>query len=372
MNKPDYNNSITNLSNSILKHFGAKNFHNTIPQIDEVLQGKKRVLVFLFDGMGKSILEKNLPSNSFLRSHIIRTISSTFPPTTAAATTSFLSAKYPIETGWLGWTIYFKEIDKLVNVFHNKDDVTGEVISGPNIMRQRCPYKNIAERINEARNDEIAKLVFGYPVDTENPEVKKLKSFVKYAYKTAMEKEESFTYAYWTSPDYEMHGEGTTGESVKKCIQKIDRYIRRYSHKNPDVCTLVIADHGLIDVKWMDMGEHPDFLDTLERQFSIEKRCCSFQVKLGKHIEFNRLFKKYYGEYYTLFTKEEVLEQNLFGLAKPSKESLEFLGDYLAVANSEYTIQPPKNEDKKKKFVMKAHHAGNTLDELEISVIAVN
>ena len=32
-------NSLVNLSNSILKHFGAETFHNSIPEIDKLLKG---------------------------------------------------------------------------------------------------------------------------------------------------------------------------------------------------------------------------------------------------------------------------------------------------------------------------------------------
>ncbi len=117
MNKPNYKNSIVNFSNSIIKHFGATPFHSSIPEVDKFLEGKKKVVLFLFDGMGKYVIEKHLPEDSFLRKHTFHYMTSTFPPTTVAATDALLSAKFPSETGWLGWTQYFSEVDKNVNMF---------------------------------------------------------------------------------------------------------------------------------------------------------------------------------------------------------------------------------------------------------------
>ena len=56
----DYNNSIVNLSNSILKKFNVNPFHSTIKEIDDLIKNKDKIIVFLFDGMGKAILEKHL------------------------------------------------------------------------------------------------------------------------------------------------------------------------------------------------------------------------------------------------------------------------------------------------------------------------
>ena len=109
---PDFNNNIVSLSNSLLKHYGIKPFHPTLGVLDEVLaQGKKNIIFMILDGLGENILKKHLKEQSFLRRHCVGTISSVFPPTTAAATTSFHSGLYPIEHGWLGWMPYFKDIN---------------------------------------------------------------------------------------------------------------------------------------------------------------------------------------------------------------------------------------------------------------------
>lgn len=84
-------NSLINLSNSILKRFGVNIFHNSNEKLDKILQKHCKIALFLFDGFGKSIAEKHLSKDSFLLKNKFDTISSTFPPTTVAATNGFKS-----------------------------------------------------------------------------------------------------------------------------------------------------------------------------------------------------------------------------------------------------------------------------------------
>ena len=124
MHKPDYDNSLINLSNYILIYFNFKLFHNNVNDFNKIMENKRHVVVFLFDGMGQYIINTHLKEDGLFRQNVATTITSTFPPTTVAATSAFLSAEYPIESGWLGWVQYFKNIDANVKVFKNINTVT--------------------------------------------------------------------------------------------------------------------------------------------------------------------------------------------------------------------------------------------------------
>ena len=123
---PDYNNCITNIPNSILKYFGYEEGRKTSSLLDSYLKKEyDNVVVLLLDGMGKCIIDGNLDKEGFFQSHLEAVYSSTFPPTTVAATTSMLSGMNPCEHGWLGWDCYFPQINKNVTVFLNKEMETG-------------------------------------------------------------------------------------------------------------------------------------------------------------------------------------------------------------------------------------------------------
>ena len=156
--KPDYDNCLVNLSNSMLNHFGAKISAPTLKMADVLLKKNyKNVIVLLLDAMGISVIEQHLKPDGFFRSHLAGSYSSVFPPTTVAATTSVLSGLYPNEHGWLGWDMYFPELDKNVTVFTNTDQLTEGEDGNPkdfvpaadyNVAFKYTPYKNIITRIN--------------------------------------------------------------------------------------------------------------------------------------------------------------------------------------------------------------------------------
>ena len=121
---PDYEHCLVNLANSILKKFGAKTTAATLPLADQYLdKDYKNVVVLLLDAMGISILEKHLVEDGFFRSHLAGAYDSVYPPTTVAATTSILSGLYPNEHGWLGWDMYYPQLDKNVTVFTNQEQL---------------------------------------------------------------------------------------------------------------------------------------------------------------------------------------------------------------------------------------------------------
>lgn len=55
---PDYEHSILNLMNSILKYYGAEYHYKPLSEAEEFLKGSYRhIVLMVMDGMGSSILE---------------------------------------------------------------------------------------------------------------------------------------------------------------------------------------------------------------------------------------------------------------------------------------------------------------------------
>ena len=106
---PDYNHSILNLINSILKKYNVQSKYRGLSKLDNILEKEyKNVVLVVLDGMGESILN-NFSKNGLFKNNEIDTITSVYPSTTTAAMTTYYSGKPPIETGWIAWSQYFKE-----------------------------------------------------------------------------------------------------------------------------------------------------------------------------------------------------------------------------------------------------------------------
>ena len=365
-------NSLINLSNSILKHFHAETFHDSIPEIDELLKGHKKVVAVLFDGMGQNIVRKYLKEDSFIRSHYVMTINSTYPPTTAAATTSFLTGKYPIETGWLAWSEYFKDYDSNIILFRGIDYNTGENLNKEgevNIANRYFPLRYIFDLIEAGDNNAKAVPIQRYPVQEHGPK-RLLIDGVNQVSKTLKQNDECFIYFYWDSPDREMHENGIDHRKVKAQVYKAQKFLKKVTKKNPDTLFILLADHGHITVKYLDICEHEDIYSLLSNKITLEKRTPSFFVKEGKHALFAELFNKYYGEYFELLTKEEVLKIKLFGEGEPAPGVLDTFGDFVAISKREYSLYASKELNKLD--LHKGHHAGGTVEERLIDISIFN
>ena len=49
----------------------------------------------------------------------MKEITTVFPATTTAATTSIATGLNPVEHGWLGWNMYIEPIDETITLFRN-------------------------------------------------------------------------------------------------------------------------------------------------------------------------------------------------------------------------------------------------------------
>lgn len=356
----------------MLKHFGAETFHDSIPAIDELLKGHKKVVAVLFDGMGQNIVRMHLKEDSFIRSHYVTTINSTFPPTTSAATTAFLTGKYPIETGWLSWCQYFEEYDKNVILFRSIDYNSGTPLikdGEEHIADRYFPTHKLFEIIERDNKNVKATAIMRYPIQCDGPKtllhqgVKQLNSFLR-------NNEECFAYFYWDSPDREMHENGIEHSKTHYQVLKAQRFLKRVVEGNPDTLFIFLADHGHINVKYFDICDKEDIYSLLDKPLTLEKRAVSFFVKKGKEAEFAALFNKYYGNYFELLSKEEALEIKLFGDGKPADGVTNTFGQFVAISKCEYGMYASKEMYRNECYP--GHHAGGTDEERLIDVSVFN
>ena len=357
---PNYDESILNLSCSILEHFGVKPKHGTLHWVDRVLaKNPKHVVVILLDGLGMNILQSSLYYKDFLRRNLLTDISSVFPSTTTSSTTTFLSGESPIEHGWLGWDVYFAQEDKTVTCFTNNIKGTETKAADYSVARKYLPYKNIIEQINEAGVGK-ANAIFPFGPDGATS----LDEWIAKIRKSTQVQEKTFTYAYWENPDHTLHLQGTKSNDVVKCVTELNEKLSYLCQNCKDTTFFITADHGHTDIMNCNLCEdYPDIQKMLVRETSIEPRAISFFVKPDCVKDFPRVFNDSFGQDYVLFTKQEALENELFGPGFPNENSTG-IGDFIAVGYKARTLV--WNE---KSHHFKSHHAGLSKDEMRIPLI---
>jgi predicted AlkP superfamily pyrophosphatase or phosphodiesterase len=364
---PDYSNCLVNFSNSLLSYYGAKTHHPSLPAADKLL-GKRpdHVVVIVLDGLGLSVLERYLPEDSFLRRHLVTGFSSVFPPTTTAALTSIESGLEPIEHGWLGWSLYFPQEDKVINAFYNTLKDTDIQAVPYHAAQKHFDYKSIFSQIDKTNSASVNRIYpFGkkaFPVlDNWINEIERI---------VRDEKNRSFTLAYWGDPDYSLHQYGSQNEKVRFLVKELDEKIETLCSKLKDTLVFITADHGHTDIENILLSNYPDLTSMLIRPCALEARSVSFFIKDGCLEAFKEMFLSLFGKDFILMTKEEVLEKKLFGTAVLENDILQknsaSIGDFLAVAVGNKALLW---SEKSKRF--KSHHAGITKEEMIIPLIAV-
>lgn len=358
-------NSIVNFSNSILKSFGVKTFHNSLEDVDELLKNRCKIALFLFDGFGKSISEAHLTKGSFLRKNYFKTISSTFPPTTVAATNAFKSGKYPSEIGWLGWSFLDKDSNRVIEYFTHRNYKTKEAC--PDFDYGQFAYKTIFQIIKEERND--VNVFENYPSiisDGAKNGYKDFDDMLSKASEILQNNEKALIYNYYLDPDSSLHRSGTKHEKISRICREINKKINKFAHDNPDTLIIVFADHSHIDVKPLFIDELEELNECVTNIYAIEPRAATFKIKEGKENKFLSYYENNLKNHYDLLTKKEVIDQQLFGPTKDNYWLEKLLGDYLLIATGPFSFENFVDDP------MIASHGGGTEEENLINLYVIN
>jgi predicted AlkP superfamily pyrophosphatase or phosphodiesterase len=356
----DHETTLVNLTSSLLAHYGVTPFHKTIKEVDEAMGDHRKIAFFLFDGSGEYILNTYPRTTKFMREHKLMTIHSVNPATTVACTTALLTGKFPIENGWLGWSLYVDGYTDPIDVFPNKDSLNGDKIAIPEVYKTICPLTYIDSLLKE--KGVKVRLDLQVPLwDGKGP--KSLKEMRLHAHDFFRDGGE-FYYGYWTNPDHVLHERGIHSCKVRHTMHQINSMVKRFVKENPDVLVFTLADHGLLDVQYRDLKAFPAITDCLAKPTAMEGRTTSFFLKEGKEAQFVEAFNKEFSERFALVKTEDLLKEGYFGEGEINPKAYQSLGDYLAIALSDQLLCDTRVM--KNFSVHKGHHAGATTEECEV------
>ena len=371
--KVNYDECITNVACSILKYFNCNYYHKTIPILDEILNEKnpENIILILFDGMGSRILDKTLDKDSFLIKNRIKEITSVFPSTTASSTLSIQTGLNPSEHGWLGWSNYISPINKIIQLFWE-------------VEKGQSPKNDKNEEFLKIKENYLSPKLLVDIIKEKNYDTYSISPYSDYKYKTLNQmfniikekleiknNKKKFMYVYNPEPDSTMHRYGCDSEEAKKLIlerdKKLEVFYNKYLDKNS--LMIIVADHGHINGDHIYLSDYPDIKDLMETSIFGEARCPMFKIKEGKQNEFRELFDKYFGNYFDLLPKEEIINKQIFGDIKYQENKLfnSSLGDFIAInKNNDNKVLLDDND-----FQMTSVHGGNSDDEIYIPLIVL-
>ena len=197
-----------------------------------------------------------------------------------------------------------------------------------------------------------------------NFEYKKLDNQIEKIIEISKTPNKKFIYAYYEDPDHLLHDYGIESEIVRAEIKNINNKLEYLCSNLEDSVVIIIADHGHIDTKYYNLDDYQSVKCLLERDISLEHRVISFKIFEDKLEEFKIEFNKYFKNDFILLSKQDVVDNKIFGIGKNNIYFEESIGDYIAISISNKAIIYDS-----KSPIFKSHHAGLTDIEMLIPVI---
>ena len=363
--KPDFNHNIINISATLADFLHCPNDKPVLPALKrELAKGYKNVVFLILDGLGMHPVNVNLDKDAFLRKNISQVLTSVFPSTTTNATTTYLTNKYPMEHGWFGWSLYFEELHRAVDIFPCRDSFTGESVDKA-FVKKTLPVEPYYKKAKSAYTSNVVVPAY-WDNDYENRYVwDTLPEMFGYIKTICRKAGLQFVYAYCSEPDSTMHRYGVSSLEARRVINELNDGVENLYAELADTLFIVSADHGQIDVgEQIKLYEDEELTAMLEWPQFLEARAAAFKVKKDCREKFEEVFHRKYGKDFELFKVEKLIKENYFG-GELAGEHAKRLGDYIAVGTTDKIFQlTPFSHP------FKGHHTSLT-EEMEVPLVFV-
>lgn len=375
---PDYTRCPVNIISSIRKYYREPIVYPTLPKLDAHLSKfYKNVVLIVLDGMGTDMMERNLSPMSFLRRHFTENLTSVFPSSTAAAMTSYYTGVSPNEHAWLGWSLFFKEFCRTVDVFTNLDSYTKTPVASANAAEFVMPYETIYQDIA----DSIVGDVQPFTITNEKVNIAEKGNIHKTADKfervcelikmICMTNQNTFTYVQWNSPDDIAHKDGVAGEKTAAALKSVNKQLETLCKDLTDTLVIVSADHGMKDItEEIKINYIPDIMECLVIPPFVESRAAACFVKNDRRTDFERAFHNHLGNDFILLSKNDILTKGILGEGRTHPKITDFIGDYMICAIADKNVKY-LTLNAKPKPAHAADHGGLTEEEMTIPLIII-
>ena len=371
MKYPDYDRSSLSITSSVAEYFGGHSDYPTLPEIDIRLceEGICKIVLLLADGMGEKLLRRHLNEDSFLLRHDQAVISAVYPSTTTAATTSIWTGKSPLEHGWLGWSLYFKECAAQIDTFTGNEGHTGLHFPTGSPARMLMPLPMALCGPLEAEVHMISAFDNYTGPGFIQHAVKSVSDMLSLARALLTGKGNKVVCIYYNQPDHGMHALGVNAPETIAEFQNINCEVEAFvSGLGRDTLLIATADHGLVDsTDPVILNEIPSISECLWMPPSVEARAAAFFVKPFRRAQFEREFQSACGEDFLLISRDDALATNLFGRGIMHPKVEDFTGDYIACATGARFLRYDTIGCKVSNMI--GMHAGLTDEEMTVPVI---
>ena len=391
--KPKYNgNSIVNIPETAAKMLGAGSSnalkHPGIDQFDS-----KQVVLLVLDGLGTTLVDHakksyGIPSyDRISRKSLQFGITSVFPSTTATAMSSLNSGLTPQEHGIIGYTMYLRELGLIGQMLRFSPLLGGRPLLDAGLDRSKfLGGPTIHERLDSVGVNSTVYLPH-YIMDSGLSQITCRGAFVEPQNSLAdmvvrlrknLERgnEKSFHFAYHPSPDTLAHARGPHSEEYAVELESIfatvesqlfQKLERKVAH---ETLLIITGDHGAVNIEKegiIDLSNHPKLLEMLKLPPTGDSRASIMHAREGKEKKIKQYFDQHFKNLFEVRSSKWFLENGYFGLGKVRPETIDRIGDVIAVPRGMNVLDNSVADPRRN--TIPGRHGGLSEDEMSVPCI---
>jgi len=379
--KPDYDGgSIVNLMSTVVAGFGVTSGYAGLRDLSsEEIAAARSVVLLVVDGLGYRFLSRS-HAGATLRAHLRATITSTFPSTTAAGITTFLTGLAPQQHGLTGWHMYFREVGAVLAVLPFRPrhggaslvaaGITPQALLGNTPVFDQLPARSwivspasiVDSDFNVAHAGGARRMAYEH-VDELFAALKEI---------VRREGPQRYVYAYYSDLDSLAHAYGIGSDEAEAELGRIDAQFARFIEEvaGSDTLVIVTADHGFIDIRpetMIELDDHPELADTLMLPLCGEPRIAYCYVRPGASETFERYIESRLGHCAHVMPSDNLIAQGWFGRGELHPRLADRIGHYTLLMKDGYAIRDRVPGDRRHPLI--GVHGGPTEDEMLVPLV---
>ena len=382
---PNYaDGSNLNLLASIIRARGGRSSHRELAELPAAtLRRYPRLALVVIDGIGENQLARHLETGGgqhFWSAHPRRILTTVFPATTAAATTTLTTGASPTEHGVLGWHLHLPDLG-LVSTILKATTRTGMPIAGEPFDLTR--YLALPSPLATTLGRRVLLSFGAIPRSrfsragtswTERRAFRTLAGMERCLLQFARERTAGLAYAYWPEYDTLVHEYGSHHRHARQHLEAIDTILARLAIRLAGTGTalLVTADHGLVDVPpegRVDLRAVPGFYEALAMLPSGDARQVHCFVRPAHARTFAARVRRSLGHACYCVPGAEILQSGLFGPGRPHPALASRTGDFVLLARDHHAFASPLPGERAD--FLAANHGGMSADEMLVPLYAL-
>lgn len=349
---PDYSGGgILGLMQSIATACGSPN--DAYPPLTMLpasqLARARHIVLMVVDGLGERTLRRHAGS-PHLQQHLLGSLSSVFPSTTASAIPTFMTGLAPAQHGLTGWHMHLSEIEQTLAILPLLPRVGPPTLAPASLPDRLFNHPTLFESLDRECWVVTPQSIAHSPFNTWHARGAQIAAYSSLPDMFGQLAElltsprPRYIYAYFPDFDSLSHHFGTGSRQALQVLGQFDALFGRLidSLRGSRSWLLVTADHGFIDSpsrRLISLDDHPALAALLQRPLCGERRVSYCYVAPENRPSFESYVRRWLSRSVHLYDSRQLIAAGWFGPPPYHQRLAERIGDYTLVSKGNWTIR---------------------------------